>query len=256
MHPILLKIGFVTIYTYGFFVAVAFFMALRFIKKEAIRLGENPEKIMDLSFYVLIAGVLGARIVYIFTVPHAFLSNPLEIFKIWNGGLVFYGGFIGAFCTLLFFVKKNKVSLLKYLDIYAPAIALGHFFGRLGCFSAGCCYGRQCDYFWSVVFLNPDSLAPNGVALHPTQLYSAFANILIFIFLYFFRYRKRFNGQVFFLYVFIYGIIRSVIETFRGDYRGYIIFKSFSLSQTLGIGFSICALIMLIILSRKKKTDI
>src|SRR3989339_541590 len=173
MFPVLLKIGPISIFTYGFFIAVGFLAGIFLATKEAKRLGEDYEKIMDLCFYILVAAILGSRLFYVATSPEMFLKNPVEILKIWNGGLVFYGGFIAALVTGVIYLKVKNIPVWKTADIMAPSIALAHFFGRIGCFFAGCCYGKYCDLPWAVTFNHPDSLAPTGIPLHPTQLYEA-----------------------------------------------------------------------------------
>jgi len=189
MHPVLLKLGPLTIHTYGFFIAMGFIAGIFLAKREAKRLGESPERIMDLSFYILIAAIAGSRLLYIFINPEIFLSDILESFRIWNGGLVFYGGFIAALIVGIVYLKMKKMPLWRTTDIAALSLALGQFFGRLGCFSAGCCYGKACDLPWAVTFTNPDTLAPIGIPLHPSQLYQAAGNLIIFVILWLFRRR-------------------------------------------------------------------
>ena len=180
MFPVLLKIGPISIFTYGSFIAVGFLAGIFLAIKEAKRLGEDHEKIMDLCFYILVAAILGSRLFYVATSPEMFLRNPVEILKIWNGGLVFYGGFIAALVTGVIFLKVKNIPVWKTADIMAASVALAHFFGRIGCFFAGCCYGKHCDLPWAVTFNHPDSLAPTGIPLHPTQLYEALGNLAIF----------------------------------------------------------------------------
>lgn len=138
----------------------------------------------------------------------------------------------------------------------APSLAIGHSIGRLGCFFAGCCYGKACDLPWAVTFTNPDSLAPIGVPLHPTQLYSALTNLFIFIFLCFFRGRKKFDGQLFWIYVLLYGVARSILEIFRGDFRGEPVFGILSVSQTIGCIMAVFAVVMLIYLRGRARGDL
>ncbi len=252
MYPTLFKLGPLAIHTYGFFVAMGFLTGILLAKKEAARVGEDPEKIVDLCFYILIFSVLGARIFYVLTMPGYFFSKPLEIFKIWEGGLVFYGGFISAVIFGVIYMKKHGMPFWKIADLISPSLAIGHALGRIGCFFAGCCYGRTCELPWSITFHHPESLAPLGIGLHPTQLYEAFSNVMIFCILRIFRLRKRFEGEVFWLYVLMYGIIRSIIEAFREDFRGGFIF-SLSPSQFIGLCLSLIAIIMLII---SKKTEL
>lgn len=253
MHPVLFHFGRFTLYTYGFFVAVGVISGIFFARHEARRIGVDPEKIMDLCFYVIIAAIIGSRLFYVATAWKFFLAHPVNIFKIWNGGLVFYGGFLGALITAIILVKAYRLPLGKTADIAGISIPLGHFFGRLGCFSAGCCYGRECHLPFAVTFHNPSSLAPLNVPLYPTQLFSAAANLSIFLVLFFLRRRKRFDGQLFWLYVLLYGILRSVIEVYRGDFRGAEVFGVLSISQTIGLGFAVLAALMLFYLFRKSR---
>lgn len=252
MYPVLLKIGKLPIYTYGFFVAAGFVVGITVTRHEAKRLGEDQDTIMDLCFYVLIAAIVGSRLFYVLTNLSTFISDPLEIFRIWNGGLVFYGGFVAALMTAIIYVKQKEVSLFKTADMMAPALAMGHAIGRIGCFFAGCCYGKACDLPWAVTFTNPDSLAPVNVPLHPTQLYSITANLIIFIFLWVFRGRKRFDGQIFWIYVLLYGVSRSFIEIFRGDFRGNFVFGILSISQAIGAGMVLISVVMFILLGKRE----
>ena len=253
MYPVLLKIGKFSIHTYGFFVALGFLTAILFAKHEAKRKGMDYEKIMDLCFYILLAAIIGSRLLYIAINLGMFLSDPLEIFKIWNGGLVFYGGFIAALITLIVYLKKQKMPLWKTADIMAPSLALGHCIGRIGCFFAGCCYGKPCDLPWAVTFTNPATLAPVGIPLHPTQLYSSASNLIIFGMLLLFRRYQKFEGQLLLVYIFLYGIFRSIIETFRGDFRGNIFGEMFSLSQVIGCTTATVALVAIVIISKRAR---
>lgn len=254
MHPYLFKYGKFAIHTYGFFVAMGCLSAFFIAKLEAKRLGQDIEKITDLFFYLIVAAIIGSRLFYVAITPEIFLENPLEIFKIWKGGLVFYGGFIAAFFTMLIFVKKKKLSFWKIADLMSPCLAFGHFFGRLGCFFAGCCYGKTCDLPWAVTFTHQDALAPVGIPLHPTQLYASFGNLIIFGLLWFYRSRKKFDGHLFLIYIILYGVSRSLIEVFRGDFRGNSIFGVLSVSQEIGAGMVVIAIIMMLILGRRSST--
>jgi len=253
MHPVLFEIFSVKIHTYGFFVALGFLTGMLFAKREARFAGESPDMITDLSFYIILSAIIGARLFYIFTDIRTYIEHPLEIFKIWNGGLTFYGGFLAAFATTVFYLKKKNISVLKTADIFAPSIALGHFMGRIGCFFAGCCYGKVCDLPWAITFRHSDSLAPVGVALHPVQLYSVVNNLFIFLFLLSFRKFKKFDGQLFLIYAFFYGVTRIVIEVFRGDFRGEVFFGVVSISQMLGAGIAIFSAVTIWYLSNNTK---
>lgn len=248
MYPVLLKLGPLTIHTYGFFVALGFFLGILFARTQGEKAGIHPERILDLSLYILIAGIIGARLFFVFVEPRQFMENPLLVFRIWEGGLVFYGGFIAALATGIIYLKVMDIPVLKTADIAAPALALGHGIGRLGCFFAGCCYGDACTLPWAVTFTHPESLAPRFVSLHPTQLYSSFANLVLFLVLFAGLKKKQFDGQIFSVYLILYGIIRFVLEIFRGDYRGETWFDILSISQVIGIVMSIAGTAFLIAL--------
>lgn len=253
MYPILFKIGPLTIHTYGFFVATGFLIGIYLATQQATKEGIQSQKIVDLGFYILLASIVGSRLFYILVNPSHYMSNPLDIFKIWEGGLVFYGGVLLVIPTVIWYVRKNNIGLWKTADVFAPSIAIGHAFGRIGCFSAGCCYGRIAESLpWSVIFTSPECLAPLNVPLHPTQLYEAGAEAVNFLILITLRKYKSFNGQLFFTYILIYSVIRFTIEFFRGDVsRGYII-ENLSLAQGISILMFLGALIGLLILRRKK----
>ncbi len=255
MHPVLLNLGKFSLYTYGLFAAMGFLAAIWFATREAKRCGVDHEKIMDLSFYILVAAIVGSRLAYIGTVPDEFLANPLEMFKIWKGGLVFYGGFVGAMLTAIIYLKVKHLPIWKTGDILAPAVALGHCLGRIGCFFAGCCYGKACDLPWAITFHDPASLAPINVPLHPTQLYSSAGNFLIFLILLVVRRYQKFEGQLFWLYVLLYGVTRSFIEMFRGDYRGGEIMGVLSVSQTVGCSLALVAVVMMVVLAKKADSE-
>ena len=252
MYPILFKVGNITIYSYGFMIALGFFLGIVLAMREARRVGESPEKIMDLCFYILVAAIVGSRLFYVATAWETFADNPLDIIKLWQGGLVFYGGFIGAVVTAAVYLKLAGLPLGKTADILAPSLALGQAIGRLGCFMAGCCYGRTTDVFWSVTFTDRNCLTPVGSALHPTQLYSALSNFAIFAVLLLLSRRNQVTGRVFWTYVLLYGLTRSIIETWRGDFRGAEVFGLLSISQALGLTGMAVALFMLVRTGRSK----
>ena len=251
MHPVLFKFGNVVVYSYGFLIAVGVFLGIVLAMREARRVGENPEKFLDLGFYILVAAIVGSRLFYVVTAWETFADNPLESIKIWKGGLVFYGGFIGAVAAAVVYIKLNRLPIWKTADIVAPSLSLGQAIGRLGCFLAGCCYGRHSDVSWAVTFTDQSCLAPVNTPLHPTQLYSAFTNLAIFIVLWVFSRRNRVPGRVFWTYVLLYGLTRSIIENLRGDFRGAEVFGLLSISQTLGLTGAAVAIVMLIRANRK-----
>jgi phosphatidylglycerol:prolipoprotein diacylglycerol transferase len=237
MHPILFSFWNFTIYTYGFFVAVAFATAIFYLSHS---IKKSKEKIIlqndlySLVMYIMIFGVVGARLFFVFTDLNEFILYPLSVFKIWQGGLVYYGGFIAVIIFVYVYAKRKKMLLLKLGDFFVPALALGHALGRIGCFFAGCCYGKESSLPWAVVFINEHSLSVRGKPLHPTQLYEAFANFLLFVFLHFYSKNKHKLGVSFAVYIIGYAVLRFVIEFFRSDYRGTQYF-GFSVSQIISV---------------------
>lgn len=254
MYPILFQIGSFKIHTYGVFIALGFLTGIILALREAKRVGEAPEKILDLAFYLIIAAIVGSRLLYIVLNYRYYIENPLEMVKIWSGGLVFYGGFLLALIVGIWYIRKNHLLLWKTVDVFAPSIAIGQAIGRLGCFSAGCCYGKETTLPWAVTFSNPECLANLGVPLHPTQLYSSLNALFIFLILTVIKRFKKFDGLLIWLYVLLYSITRSVIEIFRGDDRGGFMFQeTLSVSQFIGIILGITSVFMLIYLWRGNK---
>ncbi|GBE05698.1 MAG TPA: prolipoprotein diacylglyceryl transferase [Nitrospirae bacterium] len=255
MYPILIKIGPLTIHTYGVFIALGFIagiaLALHLGKKEG---AVSQDSILDIGFYTLLAAIAGSRLLYVIVEFRYFIKHPLDVFKIWEGGLVFLGGFLLVITVLLFYFKKHSLPAWKTFDLFTPSLALGHAIGRLGCFSAGCCYGKPSDLPWSVTFTDPDSMALLNTPLHPTQLYESFAELSIFAILMLLRRRKSFDGQILWTYVLLYSIARFIIEFFRGDINRGFIYHNFSVAQGLSVALFISAVIF-IASHRKKKTS-
>lgn len=253
MYPILFKIGSLPIYSYGFFIAIGFTAAIFYARREAAKQGIDQNRIMDLIFYIIISGIVASRLFYVGTTLDFYIEHPLDLFKLWEGGLVFYGGFIGALITAIVYLKKHHLPVLKVTDIAGPTLALGHSIARIGCFFAGCCYGKACNLPWAVTFTHPESLAYSDypVPRHPTQLYESATLFIIFWALILLKRYLKTDGQLFWAYIFLYGGARIVIELFRGDPRGIFIFGLFSLSQTIGAGMAVLALFMLIYLPKR-----
>jgi len=235
MCPVLFHIGRYSIYSYGVFVALGFAAGITYAWYSARREGISPGQILDLSFYLLLAAVIGARLFYVLIEYQDYLKDPIRIFKIWEGGLVFYGGLILSGITGSVYILRHRLPAWKVMDIYAPGIALGHAIGRIGCFCAGCCYGKVCHCSFGVVFKNPQCLARLGIPLYPTQLISSLTLFMIFIILILIDRRKRFDGETFWVYVLIYAVARFGIEFLRGDPRGFTIPGLISTSQGISL---------------------
>lgn len=244
MHPILLKIGSFKIYSYGVFVAIGFIAALWVAGREISRKGLDREKFLDMGFWVVIAAIAGARIFHVLVYWDQYRSDPLEILKLWNGGLVFYGGFLAAVALCAYFLRRHRMPFLPVADASALGIPLGLGFGRIGCTAAGCCYGKLTTVPWAVVYSDPASLAPLGVHLHPTQIYESLAGFAIFGTLYLMRDRFRTPGMMFWTMIILYGVIRSILEIFRDDPRGFV--GPFSESQIVSAVLVVYAVIAIV----------
>ena len=206
----------IPVHTYGILVAAGFLVAMSLAARNAERTGLNRDKVLDLSFGILVAAMVGSRILFIIVNWDDYAHDLMGIFQFWKGGLVFYGGFIGAVLFSVWYMRRHEMSFLPYADVMAPTVAIGQALGRLGCFSAGCCWGGACDahYLFAARF-PPESLAyqsqvsthlitsgsPTTIPIHPTQLYESLGCALIFLFLTYWRSRKRFNGEMLALYL-------------------------------------------------------
>jgi phosphatidylglycerol:prolipoprotein diacylglycerol transferase len=237
MYPLLINLGPIPIHTYGFLIAIGFLSAVFTIRKLSEKAGLDVERILDLTFWILLVGFIGARVLFIFTRLDYFMSNPLDMFKVWEGGLVFFGGPI--FCTPFFvwYTRKHKMPMWKVADAMIPGLVIAHMFGRFGCLSAGCCYGKPTGHEWGIrLYSDLVEKQLQGVPLHPTQLYEATGLLCIFLGLLYTFKHKRFDGQVFLTYFMTYTIVRSIVEIFRGDIvRGFVIDDWLSTSQFLSI---------------------
>lgn len=249
MHPILFEYGPLRIFTYGFMLALAFLSAIYISGREARRLGLPVAKFYDLCFYAIVAALVGSRLLYVLLELPTFLAHPLKILAIWEGGLVFHGGLILALTVAFFYIRRHQLPWRLTLDALAVGMPVGQFFGRIGCFMAGCCWGSPSNLPWAVIFTNPESLCPvRGVPLHPSQLYEAFLALGVFGVIYGFRTRKRYAGQLILLYFCLAGLVRFGVEFFRSplDYRGPIIWDSMPLTQVMALVIAlVCGALLL-----------
>jgi phosphatidylglycerol:prolipoprotein diacylglycerol transferase len=249
MHPILFEIGSWPVYSYGVLLAIAYLAGLQLAVVRARRGGLDAAKVMDLGIYLIIAALVGAKLMLVLVDFDYFRSNPGELLSLVRAGGVFYGGLILSFAVGLYLVRRYRLPVWASADMYAPGIALGHVVGRLGCLLAGCCYGRPTDLPWGLTFTDPVAAAnvgtPLGVPLHPTQLYDAGTELLILVLLLAFERRGRtFHGRTFWLYILLYAVSRFVVEIFRGDPRGMVF--GMSTSQFVSLLILPIALVMLL----------
>lgn len=251
MFPDLFSIGPFVVHTYGLFVGAGFFIGLMTTVILGKSEGINPQQVMDMGFIIILSSIIGSRVMYVIMNISYYSHMPLDIIKIWKGGLVFSGGIICVILVMLWYVKRHHLSLLKVCDLWAPAVAIGQAIGRIGCFMAGCCYGKPTDVKWGVVFTHPHSLAPPNILLHPTQIYSSISGILVFLIVLFLHSKKKFEGQVFLWFLILHSTARLAIERFRGDERGMLFSSNMSTTQFVTTCILVASVITLIVLKSK-----
>lgn len=269
MRPLLFSVEIagqqVGLHTYGLLIAVGFALGIALAHREGRRAGLDGGKLLDLSFWILVSGLLGSRALYVALNWNEFaagfvaaagerplgtvVSGVLRLLKVWEGGLVFYGGVIAAAATTAWLVRRNRWSFPAVADVFAPSLAVGHALGRLGCFAAGCCFGKACSGALCVSF-PPGSVAFEDLRLHgdiagsrftpplhPTQLYEAAGELALFAVLVRLRARKRFHGEVALAYALGYALVRGIIEIFRGDLARRFVaeWRTPGLSRALGL---------------------
>lgn len=225
MHPVLARFGDFALHTYGLFAAIGFIAGLALAAAGGPRAGVPKTVVQDAGAPLLLGGLLGARLFYVFFHAGEFAGAPLEVLRVWRGGLMWQGGLLGGVLAGVVYFRRKKIPLGAAADLLAPGVALGQAFGRIGCFFAGCCYGAVCRWPWAVTFHAPDSLAPRGVPLHPTQLYDAAANFFIAAALWFWGRRPGFaggRGRLAFGYLALASAARLGMEAFRDDARGLL----------------------------------
>lgn len=250
MHEIALTIGSLKIHWYGIMVALGFVLAILVLLKERTRAGITADNVFDLGLIAVFGGVFGARLFYVIQFHHQFAGKPLEVFRIDKGGLVFYGGFLLAFLVVWGYCRWKKISFLRVMDIFAPAVAMGHASGRIGCFLQGCCFGRPTSSWPSAVF--PAGSAParrypaepadlyagvrtacDSLPLIPVQLYEAACNFLIALLLIWLLKKIRRPGGVAAIYLAAYAVMRFCMELMRGDHTDHI--GMFTPSQAIAL---------------------
>jgi phosphatidylglycerol:prolipoprotein diacylglycerol transferase len=267
MHPIAFHLGSLPVRWYGIMMALAFLAGLWTATRRARLVNISGETVADITLWLMIGSILGARFVYVTTYwKTEFAGQPLtEIFAIWKGGLVYYGGLIGAVLAGAIYLRWKKLPFWKMADVFAPSIALGSFFGRAGCLLNGCCFGRPTNLPWAIRFPNGSDawfqqvqeklpgVGPDSPALpvHPTEIYDGLLNLTLYIFLAWLFRRKKFDGQVFATYLILYAVFRAISEYFRGDYPPDHIHAGLTSAQLLCIPIFIAGLVLAAFLSRR-----
>ncbi|MFH1898048.1 MAG: prolipoprotein diacylglyceryl transferase [Candidatus Desantisbacteria bacterium] len=241
MHPILFSIGHITIYSYGIMFAAAFATGIYLAQKKAVCLGIESKVIMDIGVYMLISSLVGARLFYVLTNLEWYIRHPVEI-VFSRTGFVFYGGFIFAVITVVCYLRRYKLPMLRIADIFCPSVAIGEAIGRVGCFLHGCCYGHPTNLPFGVYFPEaaPATQFFGNVAVHPSQIYLSIAGIIAFIILT--TVKPGFNGKICSLYLILHALFRFGIEYFRGDSAS--IFLGLNGAQLISVLIGICGVVL------------
>jgi len=220
VYPVLIHLGPLSLHTYGVLVALGAWWGMTLVERRARARGVNPQLTNRLCAQLILAVVVGGRLGFVIQELSYYQRHPWEAIMVWKGGMVFYGGLLVAVGIFAWFCHRHHLSFWGMADLLAPPVALGHAMGRLGCLFAGCCYGKPTSLPWGVTFTNPQSLAPLGISLHPTQLYESlleFANFLPLN-----RLEGKPKGRVALLYGLLYGVERFGLEFLRGDPRPHV----------------------------------
>jgi phosphatidylglycerol:prolipoprotein diacylglycerol transferase len=243
VYPQLIHIGRFFLPTYGFLVSLGVLVGLWISVRNCERLGIDGEKAWNLGILVVLCGIVGAKLLYVI---NQFIENTghwSEIFSLatLQAGGVFSGGLLGALLAAAWYVNRHHLPALRTCDAFFPGLALGHSIGRIGCFAAGCCYGKETHHFWGVTFTNPLAHditgTPLNIPLEPTQLLESAVEFANFLFLMWLLKRRKFDGQVFGAFLFIYGVARFFLEFLRGDPdRGSVFGGAITVTQLIAIG--------------------
>lgn len=243
----LFSIGKFTVHTYGLMIAIGVILAVIMGMKRAEKKGLIGEEILNMGIICVIFGFLGAKILFVLENFRQFLKDPLSV--IGSSGFVVYGGIIVGVISIIIYCRIKNYSFFRYFDILMPSVSLGQALGRLGCLGAGCCYGKETDAFWGIVFTD-SPYAPNNVSLIPTQIISSAGNFVIMIILILFAGKAKKVGDVGALYLLLYGIGRFCIEFLRENEQGGI--GPFTTAQLISFVF-MAASVLLFIRNRKSR---
>jgi len=261
MHPELFKIGPLTVNSYGVMLALAFIVGIFLAIKKAEKKGIDSNTIVNLAFIVMVSAIVGSRLFYVLFHLNEFKGRWIYTFlpvqpdgTIGLGGLIFLGGFVGALLSGAIYIHIKKMSFWKVVDSVAPSLALGLFFGRIGCFLNGCCYGKTCDLPWGVIFPtnSPAGYEMGHVAIHPTQLYSSAYGLIIFIILMMLDKKEHLDGFLFSIFLILYGVSRFTVDFFRFYESQMFLIDGIGFNQILSLLLVVAGIAVLIVKGRDK----
>ena len=247
----LFSIGPLTVHGYGLMIAIGVLVALFTGEAVAKKKGLNSDAVYPITFLCVFLGFFSAKILFCIVEWKAFIADPLSVLS--GSGFVVYGGIIGGVLVAYLYCRMKKLNFWDYFDVVLPCVAIAQGFGRIGCFLAGCCYGKETDSWLGIAFTN-STQAPNGVKLLPTQLFSAAGMFIIAAILFFYAAKATYKkGQVGALYMILYSIGRFVIEFFRNDFRGTV--GPFSTSQFISLFIFIAGIGLFVVRKRSEMKE-
>lgn len=259
MYPKIVDIGPVTIHSYGLLLALAFIAGIWLASYLARKDGLDPDSIWNMGLIIIFSALVGAKILLFLSDFSYYSQNPREIFSLstLRSTGVYYGGLLLALAASAWYLKRSSLPAWKVADLCAPGIALGQAIGRLGCLSAGCCYGKPTSLPWGITFTNRYAFdnvgVPLNTPLHPTQVYESIGTLLLFVYLMWRMSRRHFTGQIILEYLVLYASLRFAIEFFRDDDRGFILGGMLSTSQFIGVLTVLGAIAVFFVLKRRNK---
>ncbi|MCX7926230.1 MAG: prolipoprotein diacylglyceryl transferase [Fimbriimonadales bacterium] len=248
MRPELIKIGPFTLYTYGFMWMVGIWLAVWRALRHAPRYGINRDDVLDIAFWSIALGIVGGRLAFVITNWSQYAPEPLSIFRVWEGGMSYFGGFGLAIATAIYLIRKRTIPIWQLGDLAAPSLALGYAIARIGCFGAGCCYGAPTDLPWGVRFPGIDH------PVHPTQLYATALNLLIFAILSWWATHRRFEGQLFAGFLILHGLYRFLNEFFRAGATSKLMFGAFTYGHLVALMVALAGVVLYGVLMQRAKS--
>jgi len=256
MNPELFRIGPFTVHSYGVMLALSFILGIFIAVKRAEKKGIKGDEIMNLGFIIILASIIGARLFYLFFHLEEFKGRMIYAFwpvqengTIGLGGLILLGGFIFAFISATFYLIYKKLNFWKIADTIAPSIALGIFLTRIGCYLNGCCFGKACNLAWGVQFPfnSPAGSVMGNVHIHPTQLYSSFYGLAIFLILLWFDRKSYFDGLLIGIFLILYGISRFMVDFFRYYEDQMFLIDGLQFNQIVSLLLIIAGIVMIVL---------
>ncbi len=225
MHPVLFNLWKYPVYSWGLSLAVAFVVAAVYAAMAGKKRGIDPDNVIDVALFVCIASIVGARLLYVVLNIRSYIDYPISVFYMRDGGLSYFGGLGAGIGVGVLYCRRQKISIGKMADLAGPAVSIGYAIARIGCLLNGCCYGRASEVPWAL------AAGPGGMLRHPTQIYASISSVIIFFLLRAAEPKKKFEGQILWLYAGLYSVARFVVEFWRVGTRDY--FAPFTATQIL-----------------------